>query len=447
MGGPSVPPPPFLEPERYERGAFLGGGASGEVYSELDRTAGVLVAVKYVSLLKVSPVPRFERELRNAQIAAANNVPACARFLRAAMVYNFNGSPWGCAIVAEQCGDGSAKNELLHWLNREWTLARAAGERPSEAPLRAAFVQVLAAVAGLHKLGIAHRDLKARAAGHSQRASAAAAAFCIRSLRLRDALTRRALRAAGQRVPHAPAGLCTRRHRAVREADRPGLFQAPGPRLRCGQPAGNSLLHVSGGAFRDPRTTVGSARPRCRSCTLLPAAAHHCLCPLGAATLTQPHAAAAASRQVYNGRDVVVYDALKSDIWSLGILLLIMLRLQYPFAVAGVGSGKAPVEALLEHGQRLAASGDLRSVLEAQLRDTEEQRVVSAECMDFVRQCLRQVPADRPSADALMQHSWVVNGPQQQLVRRFGTGCCFRCRRSRACAAGARCARAGAAAE
>ena len=127
---------------------------------------------------------------------------------------------------------------------------------------------------------------------------------------------------------------------------------------------------------------------------------------------------------MYNGKDVVVYDALASDIWSLGILLLIMLRLQYPFVVAGVGGEKPPVAALLEHGQRLAVSGDLRSVLDAQLRDTEEQGVVSAECMDFVRQCLRQVPADRPSAAKLLEHAWVVKGPQPQLVRRVGTRRC-----------------------
>lgn len=150
--------PPYLEPTRYQRQGFLGNGASGRVYAELDRTVNVLVAIKYVPMSHVSPLDRFQRELRNARLAAAAAVPCCARFVRAALVHEADGSPWGCAIVSELCNGG----ELLHWINREWAAAKAALQRPAEAPLRAAFVQVLSAVAGLHAAGIAHRDLKAR---------------------------------------------------------------------------------------------------------------------------------------------------------------------------------------------------------------------------------------------------------------------------------------------
>lgn len=119
------------------------------------------------------------------------------------------------------------------------------------------------------------------------------------------------------------------------------------------------------------------------------------------------------------------YDPLMCDIWSLGILLLITTRLAYPFQVPGFEGRQVPVELLLAHGQRLAASGDLRAVLDAQLRDTEQH--VTRACVDFMRDCLLDEPGKRKSAAELMNHEWVKAGQPYAHLVRGNAGACGNC--------------------
>ncbi len=101
------------------------------------------------------------------------------------------------------------------------------------------------------------------------------------------------------------------------------------------------------------------------------------------------------------------YCGMKADIWSLGVMLLVMVSHAYPFKATGD---------LHAFCRNLAITGQLRNTLLEQLQAVAAH--VSPACVDFMHACFAEDPAARPSAAELLDHPWVKAGePYAHVVR------------------------------
>lgn len=116
------------------------------------------------------------------------------------------------------------------------------------------------------------------------------------------------------------------------------------------------------------------------------------------------------------------YDAAKVDVWSIGMLLLIMVQGKYPFST-------------FEGGAKWAAAHALSKKLSEQV---DAVHGVSDGWRAFVRSCFTEDAADRPTVAKLLADSWITSGePYATWVRtsvcsrtglRLTRSCCATCR-------------------
>ena len=85
-----------------------------------------------------------------------------------------------------------------------------------------------------------------------------------------------------------------------------------------------------------------------------------------------------------------------ADVWSLGASVMEMVTGEAPWAHIVSGSSFALISLI-------ASTEELPM-------PSSEATGLSAECIDFMRQCLCRDPSKRPTAEALLQHPWVASG-------------------------------------
>ena len=91
------------------------------------------------------------------------------------------------------------------------------------------------------------------------------------------------------------------------------------------------------------------------------------------------------------------YSGQPVDIWTCGVLLLILLQGRYPFEGSG---GK---DAAIVEGGRLAAKGELQP----RLVQLAEALHVSQDCIQTLRRMLALSSDDRPTAAQLLDSPWL----------------------------------------
>lgn len=91
------------------------------------------------------------------------------------------------------------------------------------------------------------------------------------------------------------------------------------------------------------------------------------------------------------------YDLKQSDIWSVGITLLVLLNGKLPY----------PEE---------TKDYDLAEIINK--KDFEEEyKDFSPELSDFMRNCLEKDPSKRATVKDLMKHIWITEGKQPLINR------------------------------
>ncbi len=135
---------------------------------------------------------------------------------------------------------------------------------------------------------------------------------------------------------------------------------------------------------------------------------------LGTAHYVAPEVYAAGEAWSKGDDDNATYDSFKADTWALGVLVLIMLRLQYPLCVP---QDKAhETNALMNHGKDVAAKGELHSTLLEDLAQT----CASDAGRKFILRCFTLDPTQRPSPAELLTDPWVTAGePYSQVGARM----------------------------
>jgi eukaryotic-like serine/threonine-protein kinase len=131
-------PPPGL-PTHLRVQRRLGSGGSGEVWLVRDTRRGRNVALKVLSAPTGQAAERLEQEAR--ALARASAVPGVVSVLECGL------TPSGVAWFISELAEGDPLSELL-----------ASGPLDRQGTLRVG-VQLAAALAGLHRLGISHGDV------------------------------------------------------------------------------------------------------------------------------------------------------------------------------------------------------------------------------------------------------------------------------------------------
>ena len=92
------------------------------------------------------------------------------------------------------------------------------------------------------------------------------------------------------------------------------------------------------------------------------------------------------------------YDKFKADTWALGVLLLIMLRYDFPFG------GSHQIGVLMAIGDHLAATDRLHATL---LEQVNNRTHASPEALAFLRKCFEEDPKKRLMPRDLLDDPWV----------------------------------------
>jgi len=87
----------------------------------------------------------------------------------------------------------------------------------------------------------------------------------------------------------------------------------------------------------------------------------------------------------------ISHNSFKSDIWSLGIMLYVMLFNHFPFDI----NGSETLEILFRRIQEDEVS--FNSI-----------RIVSDECKDLITWMLNKDPRERPTIDQVLNHPWII---------------------------------------
>jgi serine/threonine protein kinase len=100
------------------------------------------------------------------------------------------------------------------------------------------------------------------------------------------------------------------------------------------------------------------------------------------------------------------YDGEKVDVWALGVMLLILLRGDYPFPIT--------------QGKQYTRDGVLHQRLQLQVA----QLAVSPQCAAFVCKCFTLEPAARPTVALLAADDWITAGGAQLAAAARGPAVC-----------------------
>ncbi|KAL4448995.1 hypothetical protein ABPG77_007712 [Micractinium sp. CCAP 211/92] len=94
-----------------------------------------------------------------------------------------------------------------------------------------------------------------------------------------------------------------------------------------------------------------------------------------------------------------VYDGMKADVWSCGVLLYVTLFCTFPFAVEAAGGGAAAEAQQMHEMLRRMARGEF---------SFPRYRSVSADCKDLIRHMLDPDHTTRFSVDDIKRHPWFL---------------------------------------
>jgi serine/threonine-protein kinase SRK2 len=100
--------------------------------------------------------------------------------------------------------------------------------------------------------------------------------------------------------------------------------------------------------------------------------------------------------EVIESNDSKEYDARKSDVWSCGVVLYIMISCHYPF-IQDKEDDPNSIKAMHKVVQRTLAN------------DYIPLKNVSQECNELVRKMLEPDPLKRVTVQEVMQHPWFLN--------------------------------------
>lgn len=131
--------------ERYEIGAKLGEGATATVYRATSKRTGMAVALKVISKELVPDQTMLQNEI---EIHKATDHPNIIRLLRA---FEDDKSMY---LATEVCEGGDLRQHL-ETFGDEYGILKMTEEEALQL-----FMQIVAGVRYLHKMGIVHRDLK-----------------------------------------------------------------------------------------------------------------------------------------------------------------------------------------------------------------------------------------------------------------------------------------------